>query len=176
MAVKFCLLWLASVVLAAQAACPTFWVEFESNCYMYVGNPSSNWVEAEAYCVGEGSHLTSIHSKAEEEFVQAIWRRSRDSFTLFPKALKDALPPVSRAPFVYIGLNDRAENGNFVWTDGSPVDYLNWMRNNPSTATNFGPIEDGVMMWDRKRQKGKWNDVRSTSTLLKGPFVCKKAL
>lgn len=88
--------------------------------------------------------------------------------------MTDTLPPVSLAPFVYIGLNDRAENGNFVWTDGSAVDYTNWMRNNPSTDAVWGPAEDGVMMWDRKRQRGKWNDVRSGSPLLKGPFICQK--
>lgn len=91
------------------------------------------------------------------------------------KKLTDTLPPVSLAPFVYIGLNDRAENGNFVWTDGSAVDYTNWMRNNPSTDAVWGPAEDGVMMWDRKRQRGKWNDVRSGSPLLKGPFICQKS-
>ena len=87
--------------------------------------------------------------------------------------MRSQLRPVSLAPFLYIGLNDLKENGNFEWTDGTPVDYENWMRNNPSSNTAIGQFENAVFIWDRKNV-GRWNDVRATSPVLKGSFMCKQ--
>lgn len=83
----------------------------------------------------------------------------------------------SRVPFVYIGLNDIDDNGNFKWSDGTPYDYGHdmWLPRNPETAnTKLGLLEDGVMMWDRKSHMGRWNDVNSKSKHLLGPSICKK--
>lgn len=83
----------------------------------------------------------------------------------------------SRMPFVYIGLNDMEENGVFKWTDGTPYDYGqdNWLPRNPETSnTDLGLREDGVFIWDRQGNLGKWNDVNSRSRFLTGPSICKK--
>ncbi|KAJ8029242.1 Echinoidin [Holothuria leucospilota] len=168
----FCLF----TVLMSCLACPKFWTEFQSNCYLYIGNPSLNWQEAENFCVDKDAHLASIHSREEDDFVKEIWRRSRDAFTMFPRQMRTQLQQSSLAPFVYIGLNDMKENGKFEWTDRTPVDYVNWMRNNPSTDIEIiGEFENAVFIWDRKNI-GQWNDVSSKSPVLRGSFVCKKPL
>lgn len=82
--------------------------------------------------------------------------------------------PVSIAPFVYIGLNDIANEGTYEWTDGTPVDYYNWMPNDPrADRPDLREREDGVFIWDRKNA-GMWNDVNARSPILIGPFICKQ--
>ena len=34
-----------------------------------------------------------------------------------------------------IGLSDAAVEGTWVWSDGSPLDYENWVTNEPTTDT-----------------------------------------
>ena len=34
---------------------------------------------------------------------------------------------------VMIGLSDALEEGTWVWSDGSPLDYVNWVANHPTT-------------------------------------------
>jgi len=76
---------------------------------------------------------------------------------------------------VWIGLSDAAQEGNFVWLDGSPLVYTNWATNEPNNQQPnccsiplFGcqsdPIcvngEDCVQMYGG----GTWNDLDCTST------------
>ncbi|KAJ8029241.1 Brevican core protein [Holothuria leucospilota] len=173
MALKGIALLVLIFVTNTLAACPMYWTEFNGNCYLYVGTPASNWKRAEEYCVNGGSHLASVHSKEEDDYIRDLWRMSRNEQTFFLDALKEKVAPISVAPFVYIGLNDRAKEGTYEWTDGSPVDYVNWMRNNPSSDPALSGREDGVFIWDRKNE-GKWNDVRTKSPILIGPFICKR--
>src|SRR5829696_828056 len=61
---------------------------------------------------------------------------------------------------VYIGLNDEAIEGTFVWSNGEQVTYTNWYGGEPNNA--FG-IEDHVEMlpWD-----GTWNDMTNYTPLI----------
>ena len=122
----------------------------------------------------EGAHLTSIHSEEEDKMVKDLWRLSRDTTTFYLDDLVNQMAPVSVAPFVYIGLNDKDEEGTFAWTDGTPVDYTNWMGSEPrQDRQDLMQREDGVFIWDRK-DVGKWNDVNEQSRILIGPFICKQ--
>ena len=51
--------------------CPANWVEFNGHCYMY-SSTSASWENAEAACVFYGGHLASVHSKAENDFIQQL--------------------------------------------------------------------------------------------------------
>ena len=56
-------------------------------------------------------------------------------------------------PSWWIGLNDLAVEGTFVWPDGSPATYTNWNEGEPNNA---GGIEHCVEMG---AGNGMWNDV-----------------
>ncbi|PIK61424.1 hypothetical protein BSL78_01645 [Apostichopus japonicus] len=159
---------LATSVACSFAACPSLWTEFDGTCYRYIGNPILNWQDAEAFCVMEGSHLVSIHSQAEYDFVLTYWRSARDevkNLDIYP--FKGA----AKSPFLHIGLNDKMTNGDFVWTDNTEVVFTDWMPRNPTLSET----EEGVMIWDRPiPNAGLWNDIPSRGVVLRSAFMCKK--
>ncbi len=83
-----------------------------------------------------GANLVSIHSAAENAFVLEAIKRSNQSYVL-------------------IGLSDTASEGDFVWQDGSPVDYTNWDSGEPNDYNG----EDYTEM----RNSGVWNDVNNSA-------------
>ncbi len=58
----------------------------------------------------------------------------------------------------FIGLNDIATEGTFVWTDSTPTTYLNWSPGEPNNAGG----EDAVEMFSTS---GRWNDVETLAVL-----------
>ena len=53
------------------ATCAPNWVELNGYCYRYFSERTS-WDNAEAACVFYGGHLASVHSKAENDFIQQL--------------------------------------------------------------------------------------------------------
>lgn len=99
-----------------------------------LSDTSMTWSEAEAYCVGLGMHLASIHSDAENEEANQLCSSS-----------------------CWIGLHCTGNTQyDFEWTDGSACDYSNWATGEPNNFlwTN----EDCVHMWSW----GSWNDIACT--------------
>uniref|UniRef100_A0A8C5FDU7 C-type lectin domain-containing protein n=1 Tax=Gadus morhua TaxID=8049 RepID=A0A8C5FDU7_GADMO len=43
-----------------RGSCPSFWNEFDTNCYKYIGRQLT-WVKAERHCQSLDAHLVSIH-------------------------------------------------------------------------------------------------------------------
>jgi hypothetical protein len=104
------------------------------------------WPEAEMFCAGLGGHLASIHSTAENDFIfQEINAFSHDK--------------------AWIGFNDRAVEGTFVWTDASPSDFTDWA---PGEPNNAGGNEDCGQL-DRFYPDETWNDEPCDEALR---FVC----
>lgn len=66
---------------------------------------------------------------------------------------------------VWIGGNDRENEGHFVWSrDGNPITFNKWDGNNPDDFLNN---EDCIEM----RRDGIWNDIWCGYLR---PFVCEK--
>jgi len=86
------------------------WVEFNGHCYKYVDMRES-WTTAEAYCSQINSHLVSIHSKLENEFIANL--------TNFDLILLGGF--VNGSPSV----ND------WEWSDGTSWDYDYWFPDWP---------------------------------------------
>ena len=96
---------------------------------------SGKWDEAETKAIARGGHLVTINNSAEE-----LW-------------LKKTFDPQSNKSF-WIGFNDIAIEGNWVWTSGENNTYTNWVDGEPNNQNG----EDVAVM----ENQGKWNDLPQT--------------
>ncbi|XP_071495547.1 echinoidin-like [Diadema antillarum] len=157
---------LVAAVLAgpkgANACCPEGFTEFEDYCYRHVAE-SLSWQGAEERCntftVSHGGncvdigHLASIHSDAEQEFVFEHYRAATQQ---------------EGNAMLWLGLSDVASEGDMVWTDGTPLDFVSWRANQPD---NWGGVEDCVHM-QLESNDPRWNDLPCDSALV-NHFMCK---
>ncbi len=97
---------------------------------------SASWSCSELYASNVlGLHLATINDAAENEFIRATF--------------------AAGAGRVWIGLNDFAADGTYVWSDGGTSAYSNWSAGEPSNGN--GGLEDFIMMYGNN---GTWNDAR----------------
>ena len=110
-----------------------------------------DWFDAQDACLAWGGQLVSIGSQEENDNVLFL----RESVGC------------SEA---WIGYNDLETEGEFVWSDGSPVTYENWDGDEPNNCTDCcDSPEDVAEMWG---PDGEWNDI---CHLLTNPcFVCER--
>jgi hypothetical protein len=109
------------------------WYEWKvadgGNGHFYgITQETMSWQEGENLAVLHGGHLASVSSAAENEFIFSTSGLS-----------------------VWIGLNDLASEGNFVWTSGEAVTYTNWRAGEPNGGTN----ENVTII---RHEEGQWND------------------
>lgn len=126
--------------------CPPLWFSFRNRCYRYVSTPMT-WADAELHCVSQKANLVSIHSQAENNFVQSLIQIFNHQQGL-----------------TWIGLSDAQKEGGWMWSDGCPVNFLYWARGQPDNAG--GNENCGETNWGTER---KWNE-RGCSAV--HPFVC----
>jgi len=80
-----------------------------------ISSSPMSWTNANKWCGEQGLELASIHSEADNDVVYKACKASPGSFA-------------------WIGLNvigDSHSVDNFVWSDGSAVDFTNWGGNQP---------------------------------------------
>ncbi|XP_051557444.1 neurocan core protein-like isoform X1 [Myxocyprinus asiaticus] len=123
--------------------CEHGWKKFHGHCYRLFPRRHT-WEDAEKDCREHSSHLTSITSSMEQDFLNGLGHEN-----------------------AWIGLNDRTVEEDFQWTDALDVVYENWRENQPDNF--FAGGEDCVVMISR--EDGKWNDVPCNYNL---PYICKK--
>lgn len=101
------------------------------HCYR-VFAAALTWADAEANCKAWGGamdlgHLVSIGDAAEQQFVAGLITEN-----------------------AWIGGDDMAKEGTYVWTDGTPWTYEHFAPNEPNDTT----VEDCIFM----RADGDWDD------------------
>jgi hypothetical protein len=76
--------------------------------YLFVEDGMS-WADAEAYAASVGGHLVTINDAAENDWLIATFDTD-----------------------YWIGLNDRAREGQWVWASGEPVTFTDWLAGEPN--------------------------------------------
>uniref|UniRef100_A0A1A8MEC8 Macrophage mannose receptor 1-like n=2 Tax=Nothobranchius pienaari TaxID=704102 RepID=A0A1A8MEC8_9TELE len=108
-------------------------------CTKFFTGPRSSektWFEARDYCRAIGGDLLSIHSAAELHVGRGGGR-------------------------AWIGLHIADPNAGYVWSDGSPVNYLHWSDGEPNNFNNDESCaEFTIHNWD---ESGSWNDLNCES-------------
>ena len=101
----------------------------------HVAHSGVFWPDAETYCNSHcGSNLASIHSDKQYNDIKTLIRN--DDILSLSNAFGDDY---------WIGLNDEAETGTFVWTDNSDFDFATnisggsypWLPNQPNISSSF---------------------------------------
>ena len=80
------------------------WVLNPANNHSYKRVHCESWDDAQAKAVAEGAHLVSINDAAEQQWLVSIF---------------------GTAP-CWIGLTDLVKEGEWGWTNGEPLTYINW--------------------------------------------------
>lgn len=110
-----------------------------------------SWLEAKAQCEALGGYLVCVETPAENQFVKSIVFAGTQDESMFVS---------------WIGANDIASEGKFVWLDGSPLEYFDWMASEPSGSNEsyVGYIVNGPSTLTMK-----WGD---QADYHRGYFLC----
>ena len=110
-----------------------------ANGHTYYLLENSNWTDAELRARELGGHLATINNKEENEWIFQKWGAKRN---------------------LWIGFNDAAVEGTFVWASGEAVQFTNWRGGEPNNGGVVGANEDWayLMAAGHSEQPGQWND------------------
>jgi len=111
--------------------------------------PPTDFDGARTGCMAFGGDLVKIDDAAELGFITG-----------------SDVPASGGVGGYFIGANDRDAEGQFVWTDGSPVVFTNWAAGEPNDA---GGAEDCTEM---NVDSGIWNDVGCDARA----FICEASV
>lgn len=117
------------------------------SCYRLTSSPKT-WEGARAECVAWGGDLVAIGSPDEQGFVTTL-----------------ASPDASH----WLGLNDIAAEGSFVWSSGEAAGYMNWWPGEPNDS---GGVEDCAQIYPAANNF-HWNDLNCAVELV---GVCERPL
>ncbi|XP_030070443.1 phosphatidylinositol phosphatase PTPRQ isoform X2 [Microcaecilia unicolor] len=86
-------------------SCSPGWMAFKDSCYQ-INKQCTSWSDAQDLCDSSygGAHLVNIKTEEEYSFISSYLRASNEII------------------MIWSGLNDRAEEGGLLWTDGSSFD------------------------------------------------------
>jgi len=120
--------------------------QYEGNTYYVL--EEATWTESGAAARAMGGHLITINDAAENEWV-----------------FQNITPHSTSHNGIWIGLNDEAVEGRWVWSSGQPVDYTNWLPGEPNGRTG----ENWVHLYPVGHNEASfWNDNSNVPTSING--------
>jgi len=125
--------WILAVAMfaaaAAAASCPEGAQLFQDSACFYVNRKEKySWKAALSDCAERGMQLASVRSQEEQDFIWGL----------------------AKGHYLWFGINDQLEEGDFIWSDGTAVDYTNWKSGEPDGTGDCTYMS----MWS----EGKWRD------------------
>ncbi|MFO0757759.1 MAG: C-type lectin domain-containing protein [Byssovorax sp.] len=107
---------------------------------------TATWEDAQKACSKDGGTLAVIETEEENRAIGAAL----------------GARPAALGSSVWIGLNDRAEEGRFVWSSGEPVTHSAFRAGEPNNAGDEDCVEWGP-------GDARWNDLGCNAAL---PSLC----
>jgi hypothetical protein len=125
-----CLISHCLTAFDATVSCPEDYSYMFDGCYRY-SNVTLSWIHSTIAAAKESATLATIHSVPNNRWM-AEHLRARHQFEYE----------------FWIGLNDIAEEGEWVNSDGSDASFTMWAMNNPSTDITTNCVSYGTnMQW-----------------------------
>ena len=120
----------ARALASTSSRAHNVWVVSPENGHAYKKIKCEDWEDAQAQATAEGAYLVTINDETEQKWLQVVFGGEPS----------------------WIGLNDIAQEGQWIWDNGEPVTYTNWGLQEPDD-TSIGE-EDYVIIGP----SGKWED------------------
>ena len=114
----------------ASSSLEDVWVIRPKNGHAYKRIRCEDWEDAQTQAVAKGAYLVTITDEMEQKWLQTVFG-GRPS---------------------WIGLNDTAEEGQWVWDNGEPLTYTNWGLQEPDDT---GIEDEDYVIFG---PSGKWED------------------
>jgi hypothetical protein len=116
------------------------WIQNPANGHYYKLTTPLGWPQAEAKAVEWGGHLVTVNDREEE-----LWLKDR----------------FGTQEYFWIGFNDLAAEGDWVWASGEPITYTNWSPGEPNNNGDGKDEDAAVMNWAPAPQRygDSWNDL-----------------
>ncbi|XP_062592825.1 galactose-specific lectin nattectin-like [Saccostrea cucullata] len=131
-----------------SAACPSHWMRFANNCYLFVIRYPLDWINAMTFCKAYRAKLAEVKSASENNFLQHEARRLKGSF--------------------WLGATDVIMEGTWRWISTDTIlSYSAWL---PKQPDNHESKEHCLHLLNT--YQSKWNDVACDK---KFNFICEKS-
>ncbi|CAJ1059159.1 CD209 antigen-like protein E [Xyrichtys novacula] len=132
------------IMIAKGRNCDTGWKKYGHSCY-FVSTARKSWAASREDCKAQEADLVVMNNEEEKDFVSGL---------------------VSGGENTWIGLTDSAQEGTWMWLDGTPVTTTYWESGQPNSSG--GDQDCGEMV-----QRGEWNDETCSTNNI---WICEKKL
>lgn len=126
---------------------------YNGHTYQLISEDSGariTWSSAQAAALTLGGNLVTVDDAGENSFLLN---------TFGPTAIATA-PSGGGLVSLWLGFNDAVQEGQYVWADGSPDTYTNWVPGEP--AGSYGDDDyAGMVISFGFGNPGQWHDIVS---------------
>ena len=112
----------------------------EINGHYYWLLQQTNWTTSETWARELGGHLATVRDAPENGWILSTFGNA--------------------SRYLWIGLNDQASEGTYVWASGEANSFRNWLSGQPDNGAGGG-TEDFVQLYSGQQ----WNDFINASVL-----------